>query len=216
MITIPETVERLVRNSPLLEDALARGWLNLSAVARALRPEIERELQKKIQDGAVTIALHRLAGKRSLRAKPMKRLFRTAPDLMVRSNLFEVTYANTTGFFLRQTKLLEKPGASTAPFLTVTRGIRETTIIAGLVLRERVLAVFRDIPRIALLDHLSSVTVLLPPGTALIPGVYSYILKALAWDGIPVVEVVSTSNEFTIVFEDRNIDPAFGLIKRLF
>jgi hypothetical protein len=50
----------------------------------------------------------------------------------------------------------------------------------------------------------------------LVPGVYSYILKALAWDGIPVIEVVSTSNEFTIILEDRNIDPAFGLIKRLF
>jgi len=216
MVTIPETVEKLVRKSPFLEEAMARGWLNLSAVARALRSGVEQEVMKKVRDGAVVVALNRLARARVIRVKPLKRLFRTAPDLMVRSNLFEVTYANGPGLHDRQKKLLEKSSRRGDPFLTITQGIHETTIIAGRELRERVLEAFKGVPRIALLERLSSVTVLLPPGTALVPGVYSYILKALAWDGIPVVEVVSTSNEFTIVLEDRNIDPAFGLIKRLF
>jgi len=216
MITIPETVDKLVRKSPFLEEAMARGWLNLSAVARSLRAEVEDEVQKKIKDGAVTIALNRLARKRAARAKPLKRFFRTAPDLMVRSNLFEVTYANVLGAADRPKLLLEKTGGRTAPFLTITQGINETTIIAGRELRDRILKVFKDAARIALLDNLSSMSVLLPPGSATIPGIYSYILKALAWDGIPVIEVVSTSNEFTIILEDKNIDAAFTLIKRLF
>jgi len=216
MITIPETVAKLVRKSPFLEDAMARGWLNLSAVARSLRPAVETEVQKKVQDGAVTIALNRLAATQAARVKPLKRYFRTAPDLMVRSNLFEVTYANAPRTPDRPKLSLEKSGGRRAPFLTITQGINETTIIAGRELRERILAAFKGSARIALLDNLSSVSVLLPPGSAAIPGIYSYILKALAWDGIPVIEVVSTSNEFTIVLEDRNIDTAFSLIKRLF
>jgi hypothetical protein len=51
---------------------------------------------------------------------------------------------------------------------------------------------------------------MLPPGTALIPGVYSFILKALAWEGLNVVEVVSTLNEFTIILDDKAIDAAFA------
>ena len=216
MLTIPEAVDTLVRKSPFLEEAMARGWLNLSAVARSLRPRVEEDVQKKIKDGAVTIALNRLAQKRAARVKPMKRFFKTAPDLMVRSNLFEVTYANVPRTTDRPRLLLEKPGRRTAPFLTITQGINETTIIAGRELRDRVLEAFKGSARIALLDNLSSMTVLLPPGSAIIPGIYSYILKALAWDGIPVIEVVSTSNEFTIILEDRNIDAAFTRIKRLF
>lgn len=216
MVTIPEAVARLVRNSPFLEEAMARGWLNLSAVARGLRPAVEGAVQKKIKDGAVTIALNRLAGTQAARARPLKRFFRTAPDLMVRSNLFEVTYANAPRTAERPRLFLEKSGGRTSPFLTITQGINETTIIAGRELRERILDAFKSSVRIALLDDLSSVSVLLPLGSASIPGVYSYILKALAWDGIPVIEVVSTSNEFTIILEDRNIDTAFSLIKRLF
>lgn len=216
MVTIPEAVAALVRKSPFLEEAMARGWLNLSAVARSLRPAVEEEVQKRVKDGAVTIALNRLAASRSARARPLKRFFRTAPDLMVRSNLFEVTYANAPRAPQRPKLFLEKSGGRTAPFLTITQGINETTIIAGRELRDRILAAFKGSIRIALLDDLSSVSVLLPPGSAVIPGIYSYILKALAWDGIPVIEVVSTSNEFTIVLEDRNIDTAFSRIKRLF
>ncbi|HPW16827.1 MAG TPA: aspartate kinase [Candidatus Aminicenantes bacterium] len=216
MITIPEAVAQLVRRSPFLEDAMSRGWLNLSAVARSIRPDVEAIVQKKVKDGAVTIALNRLAGTRNARARPLKRYFRAPPDLMVRSNLFEVTFVDIPRGGGAPRLFIDRAGGRAAPFLTVTQGINETTIIAGSQLRERVLSAFEGATRIALHDGLSSVSVLLPPGSAAVPGVYSFILKALAWDGIPVTEVVSTSNEFTIVLEDRNIDTAFGLIKRLF
>lgn len=216
MVTIPEAVAKIVRASPLLEEAMARGWLNLSAVARSLRSAVEAEVQKKIKDGAVTIALSRLAARRAARTRPTARFFRTPPDLMVRSHLFEVTYAKAAPAAERPRLLLDKAGGRTAPFLTITQGINETTIIAGRELRDRVLRAFKGSVRIALLDNLSALTVLLPPNSAAIPGIYSYILKALAWDAIPVIEVVSTSNEFTIILDDRNIDGAFSLVKKLF
>ena len=100
--------------------------------------------------------------------------------------------------------------------MTFTQGIHETTLIAGRELEDIVESFFKGEKLISRMGRLSSVTVLLPPGTALIPGVYSYILKALAWEGIDVIEVVSTLNELTIVLEDKTIDTAFSIIKRLF
>jgi len=47
------------------------------------------------------------------------------------------------------------------------------------------------------------------------PGLYYYIFKKLAWDGINILEVVSTSNEFTILLKDEDIDKAFSVIKHL-
>ncbi len=47
-------------------------------------------------------------------------------------------------------------------------------------------------------------------------GIYGNILKALAWEGINVSEVVSTLKELTIVLEEKLIDAAFSIIKRLF
>jgi hypothetical protein len=216
MITIPEAIERIVRKSPYLEEGLALGILNLSALARLIRPEVERETMKDITDGAVIVALNRLSGRIHKRTKRTRGAFGRAPELNVRSNLFEMTFANSESLPLKQKRLLEKTARVGRAFLTFTQGIHETTLIAGLELEPAVAAIFSDEKLISRIGRLSSVTVLLPPGTPLIPGVYSYILKALAWEGINVIEVVSTLNELTIILEDRTIDTAFSIIKRLF
>jgi hypothetical protein len=216
MRTVPEIVAAIVRKTPFLEEGLALGVLNHSALARRLKPEVEREAMKKVKAGAVIVALNRLGRTVRRKAQRPRLVFRSAPDLNVRLNLFEVTYLNSPELSRHQKTLLDKTGGRPPHFLTFTRGINETTIIASRELRRQVLALCRGERQISEIEALASVTVMLPSGTALIPGVYSYILKALAWEGLNVVEVVSTLNEFTIILEDRAIDSAFGIIKRLF
>lgn len=216
MRTIAEALSGIIRRSPYLEEALGLGLVNHSALARHLRPEVEREVMKKVKDGALVVALNRLARTLGAREGRPRGLFRKAPDLIVRLNLFEATYANSESLAQRQRKLLESLSPRAPFFVTFTRGINETTTVASRELRDRILAAFKGETLLSQIGGLASVTVMLPKGTALIPGVYSYILKALAWEGINVVEVVSTLNEFTIIIEDRKIDSAFAVIKRLF
>ena len=216
MVTVPEVVEKIVRRSPFLDEALSLRILNHSAVARMIKPEVETELMKKVRHGAVVVALNRLSRRIVKRARKQKSVFRRAPELTVRSNLVELTYANSENLVLRQRRLLDQHGGKSNLVLTFTQGINETTIVASRELREKIQTHFRGEKLIDKIDNLSTVSVLLPRNTALIPGVYSYILKALAWEGINVVEVVSTLNELMIVLEDKNIQQAFSVIKRLF
>jgi len=216
MRTVPEIVTSIVRRSPYLEDSLASGILNHSALARLIRKDVEREAMKRVQTGAVIVAIHRLSRLLEGRARRRRNVFRKAPDLIVRLQLFEVTYGNSRPLVQKQIRLFERMRSRPHCFLTVTRGINETTIIASRELRDAVLSLCRDESLVSRIDHLASVTVMLPPGTTQIPGIYSYLLKALAWEGINVVEVVSTLNEFTIVLEEGMIDDAFSIIKRLF
>ncbi len=216
MRTIAEALSGIIRRSPYLEEALGLGLLNHSALARYLKPDVEREVMKKVKDGALIVALNRLAHSLKVREGRPRGLFRKAPDLIVRLNLFEVTTANSDSLAQKQRKLLESLNPRTPFFVTFTRGINETTTIASRELRDRVLAAYKGETIVSQIGGLASVTVMLPKGTALIPGVYSYILKALAWEGLNVVEVVSTLNEFTVILEDKKIEAAFAVIKRLF
>ncbi len=216
MRTIPEIVTALVRRSPYLEDALSLGIVNHSALARRIRRDVEREAMKSVQLGALIVALGRLSRTLTARSKKRAGVFRRAPDLIVRLRLFEVTYANSATLVLKQSRLLERLSARPSLFLTVTRGINETTIIASREIEEPVLAAFRGERHVCQIGQLASVTVMLPAGTVSVPGVYSHILKALAWEGLNVIEVVSTLNEFTVVLDERDIDAAFSIIKRLF
>jgi hypothetical protein len=65
------------------------------------------------------------------------------------------------------------------------------------------------------LENLSSITVKLPQDNISVPGVYYYIFQKLAWEGIVIHEVISTTNEFSIIVSDEHIDVAFKVIKDL-
>jgi hypothetical protein len=55
----------------------------------------------------------------------------------------------------------------------------------------------------------------LPPINSEISGVYYYLLKKLAWEGINLAEVISTTNEFTVVVDTRTVSKAFTVLMDL-
>ena len=68
---------------------------------------------------------------------------------------------------------------------------------------------------IAVQDNLSAISINLPEENSKIAGLYYHFFKRLAWEGIILYEVVSTTNEFTILVEDNFVDKAFSAIKKL-
>ena len=52
----------------------------------------------------------------------------------------------------------------------------------------------------------------LPVNNTEIEGIYYYILKKLAWNNISVEEVISTTNEFTIVVKSELVSKAFSVL----
>lgn len=216
MITIPEVVEAIIKKSHFLHEALSRGIINISALARLIKPEVENEAMKDVQVGAIIMALNRLSHKIQKRERRQKKIFGSAPDLMVRSNLIEMTFLNSGYLIQKQKKLLDRINIRQNYFITFTQGIFETTLIGSKELKGKILDIFKEEKIISQIENLSSLTVQLPKGTTHIPGAYHYILKSLAWEEINIIEVVSTSNELTIVLEDKDIDRAFSIIKRLF
>ena len=56
---------------------------------------------------------------------------------------------------------------------------------------------------------------MLPDENQMIYGIYYYILKDLAWFGINLAEVISTSNEFTLIVDAEDLDQTFSILMKL-
>lgn len=214
MVTIPEAVERHIRLSPLLEEALREELINLSALARKLIPPLEEELLKPVGEGAVIMALRRLS----------KRLQETFPEpnrfcgldfgsMTLRSPIVEFTFASSSSLLSKQKQLLHRLGERRDLFLTLTQGVREVTILLSAPWEETALEIFAGERLISTLKNLSAVTIQLSPDAVWTPGVHYTLLKELAWDRINVVEVVSTLNEFTILLQEDQVERAFARLK---
>jgi hypothetical protein len=213
MITIQQAVHKLVTETPLMEDCLKKGLINYSAFARLYKKEIEEQLMKSVQNGAIIMALKRIAGNVKHR-EFAPNIFNKPPEMIVRSNLFEVTIKHIPTLSLMN--LLGTLKSKQDNFLTLTEGVFETTIIASNELKNELLHKIPNELIISQIDNLSSITIKLPKENIVTPGIYYVLLKPLAWENINVIEVVSTTNENSIIFHEDDVDRAFVLLKNIF
>ncbi len=214
MVTISVLVDRYVRETPFLEEGLAQGIINLSALARHFRPRLERELLKPASDAAVMMALKRLTPRVLRKRRREEPLLRRMGDLTLRSGLQASTFRQSPTIIDAQRRLLHRSRLCDGAFLTFTQGVREAMVIASSSLARDVGAAFHHEQLLDRLDDLSAVVIQLPEQTVQTPGIYHSILKQLAWRNLNVIDVVSTRTEFTILVEKRQVERAFAVLRQ--
>ncbi|MGY8924393.1 MAG: hypothetical protein ACKVG8_02210 [Flavobacteriales bacterium] len=216
MKTIASCVNEILVSRPFLEEALSRDIINFSALAKDLNQIISEMLRKPVKEGAITMALRRY--KPPVDVENMGRLknaFKNLGDITVRSNLSDFTFQNSKTLINSHSKVLEKINNNNQIFYAFTRGIFESNIIISSSEKKSIVEVFKNEKLIGLKDCLTTITLNLPEGNSKIVGLYYQIFKRLAWDNVTLYEVISTTNEFTILVEDHLVDKAFSVIKGL-
>ena len=136
-------------------------------------------------------------------------------EITVRSNLTDYTFLSSETILAQQAKLLEEVHNNQDIFYTSSRGVNEINIVVSNTLDKVVEELFGDERCTQKEGNLSSVTVKLPAENVSVPGIYYFIFQRLAWEGILLYEVISTTNEFTILVNDEQVDVAFKTIKDL-
>jgi len=216
MITIAETVKEVIAQSPFLEEALADNLINVSSLARRIIPEIEARLNKKVKEGAIIMSINRLAPNYYYKINiGLKDFVSGLGDFTVRSDLMDYTFINTDNLRRKQGMLLRQLEDQKGIFYTVSQGVNETTIIISRSQETLMDELFKTEQLVNKKKELSTITMDLPVENTEISGFYYFILKNLAWEGINIMEVISTTNEFTIVVKDNDVNRAFSILMKI-
>lgn len=216
MITISEAVNEIVSRKPFLEETLASGLINLSSLAREIQPEVSSKLNKDVKHGAIVMALKRLKPTINFQINlRVKKVISLLGDIIVRSNLVDYTYRNSDTLIKCQTQLLDQISSRKEIFYAFSQGIYETTLILSDLMNDTISDIFKDELLTYKITDLSSITIKLPEENAQVYGIYYHILKKLAYEGINILEIISTTHEFTVIVNDSDVDSAFSVLKRL-
>jgi len=209
-------VEEIIKKSPFLEEALAEGIINLSSLSRQIKPEIDEITKHDVQIGAIVMALKRLSPKFDPNLKiKVKKVINKLGDITVRSRITYYTFRNSETIVDRQADLLKKIKGKKDTFFAFSQGVYETTIILSDSEHDDVDSIFKNESLIQETKGLSSLTIKLPSENADVSGIYYFILKKIAWEGINILDIISTMHEFTIIVDDDSIDRAFTILKNL-
>jgi len=215
MVTVSHLVENIVEQKPFLEEALARGIINYAALAETLTPQIEKELKKKVKYSAVMMALRRLAEKLEKETIKSLQIRFKETDLTIKSDLFEITVLKSATVINNLRKLYDLVDFSKGDFLTVTSGVYEVTIISNKKHKSRIQTTFESEKVSKIIEHLSSITLKIPLEAVQTVGFFYVVTKALNWENINIVEIVSTLTELTFIIKEDDVAKAFTSLKRL-
>ncbi|NGY36561.1 aspartate kinase [Flavobacterium sp. XN-5] len=216
MKTVSSIVENYIKTKPFLLNALSLGIINLTSLSRNIMSELESEFGKEVKQGAVVMSLKRLTEELDFRLNhKINKVIKNIGEITVRSALTDYAFSISETVLNKQGELIADINALPDVFYTSSRGVNEINIVVSNSVNHLVDKHFANEKLIQKLDNLASITVKLPKENIIVPGIYYFIFQRLAWEGIIINEVISTSNEFTILVSEEQVDVAFKVIKDL-
>jgi aspartokinase len=215
MTTISNIVQKIVREKPFLEEALAKGLINYASLAENIQNEIEKELSKKVKLSAVVMALRRLAEKLETELIKKTSFQFKETDVTIKSDLVEFTVQKSATVINSIRKVYDSVDFSKGDFLTMTQGVYEITLIFNKKYKNKFAKIFEEEKIIKTIAELASVTIKIPIDVVETVGFFYIITKALNWENINIIEIVSTLTELTFIVKEDDAPRAFKVLKEL-
>jgi hypothetical protein len=213
MRPVASFVREILDESEIALTALIEGYLNLSAYAKKIQPEVERRAKRDVSAGTIVVALCRyeIDAKKRTPLTPRVKI----ESISTRSALAEVTFTKSQANRTRLRALHENEKLAEADLLTVTSGIREISLILPATLKGDVLKIFKGEAPTLVLENLASLTLRFPSRYLHTPNTTFALLRPLALNRINIVEVVSTYTELTVIVAEKDLQAAFAVLSRL-
>lgn len=212
MVTVSRIVEKMVKENPSLEIALAKDIVSYSKLARYLRGEVEKEFGNKATDAAITAALKRLKERSSQLYEGKKGEF-YALELNTSSNLMELTIGKTGRLPAIMKGIYEFPELEEGCIMHAVHGNNQTTFVFTSRLEKKIKGLLSGEKALSEIKCLAQLSIKFDEKMFQTPGFIVYVLKELAWSSISIMEVVSTYTELIVIVKQDDLMNAYKIVQ---
>lgn len=206
MLTIADRVKAWVEAHPTYVSFMADGLINASALARLIKPELQKQTGEIISNEAVTLALNRYS--KTIKKLASNNFEQYIGEVSVQSGLSIITIPQVDldpERFAKAITILHK----THEYTLYSRGVWHTSLIGKKPIVEELTSHFRYT---VVAHDLVAVTIKLRPGHLPVPGVCAYVLQKLALRDINLQEVTSSHDELTILIKKIDTNRALDCL----
>jgi aspartokinase len=181
-----------------------------------MAPEISRLADRIVNEGAIIMALKRQSPNYYYQVRAgIKDFLRRLGPITIRNHINDYTYRNSPSLLRLQRDIFAVVAGNPNTFYSFSQGIHESTILASSSIDRTISKLLQNETLISSRKALASITILLPKDNTEISGIYYLLFKQLAWQDINVVEVISTTHEFTLVVDEKDLEASFRLLRTL-
>ena len=188
--------------------------LNLTQLARFIRPQVEARLHRKVSESSLIMSLSRITNSKTKIKKATKRKTFSVENISVLSGLLILTLERTSENF-QITNHLHAALRKRDAYITLSEGTSEITIIFEERWQEALGRLIPKKPKMKI-KHVSALLVRFSSHYLSTPGFLHLVLQQIFLQGINIAEIASTSTELILYLDQKDIRLAFDTIMKVF
>jgi aspartokinase len=209
--SITHAVKEVINNDLSFQDSLERGYCNISAVARIIKPQVNRLLGKNIRIESIITALKRSRKLYDIPDRPMLSILANS-TISVKTDVAKISTGKNKRSIEKVAKALTQYGDN---FISVSESILSITIVFDDTLLHEVKGIFANYNILEVEDDLAAIIVHSPEQIIKTPGCAIAFYNQLARRHINMEDTVSCYTDTIILVKMADVGKAFNALTEL-
>ncbi|MBL7054535.1 hypothetical protein ISS05_02145 [Candidatus Woesearchaeota archaeon] len=214
MVTTSHLVKKLLENKPFLLEGLSKGMISHSSLAEELKPKIEGELNKKVKDAAIIMALRRYSEELNEKLMLSKK-FNFSGEINMKTHICDFNVLKTQPLLAKIKSLYNLVDFEKGDFLNIIVGNNEVSIVINEKHKDKLLKFLKDEKIINKEFGLVALNITFSGDFIHTPGIIFQVVRKLAWENINVFEVISTMTELTFIIGKKDSMNSYDIMDQL-
>jgi aspartokinase len=208
--SITRSVKAIVDNDLAFQDALQRGYVNYSAMARMIKPSISAILGRDVSIDSIVTALKRIRSSYITPSKDISSII-AGSKVNVRTDVAKVSIVKSRSTIEKISMPLREYYDS---FISVSEGIKSVTMIFDDIILEKMKTLFNE-HILEYEDDLAAIIVESPEEIIKTPGCALVFYNQLARRRINIEDTISCYTDTIIVVKMDDVARAFNALTEL-
>ncbi len=210
MISIKETLEKIIMEHSFLEEALFYNYLNLSSFAEYIKTKIEAETKKEVSIWSIKMALSRIS------KKNMKNNFKffkfKYDDIFIKKDIWIINIEKNPLNIEIISKIQKITIGKTNEYLSLTQWLKELNIVYSAWIEAEILSYIKENTVRLHLKDLSIVWLNLTKEMINSVWLFYEISKRFAFNNINMIDVISTYTELCMIVEKKDVEKVLEIL----
>ena len=213
MVTVSHLVKKIVSENTFLLEAMCKNLISYGNLAEQLKPEIERELQKKVKESAIIMALRRYEEELQDFDKKIKK-FKFQGEIIVRTNIIDFNIVKSSNLLNKIKNLYSLVNFGKGDTLNIILGSNEVSIVTNEKYKEKFANFLKGEKIFNKEFDLVALTIIFDSKEFFeTSGVVFTATRKLAWEQINIFEIVSTMTELTFILGKKDSMKAYNALQ---
>jgi len=216
MVTASHLAKKAVRENPFLLEAMSKEIISHGNLAELLKPEIEKELGKKVKESAIVMALRRYSEELQSFDKSIKK-FKFKGEIIMRTNIMDFNVVKSQKLLSKIKNLYNIPEFDRGDTLNIILGNNEIAIITNEKYKGKLLNFLKGEKILNKEFDLVALSISFASQDFFdTPGVIFTTIRKIAWENINIYEIISTLTELTFILNKKDSMKAYEVLQELF